>query len=84
MNNDRHIWRVWARLLQQWGVTNGLAGILEACGPLSLFGAQMLYLGQPFLKQAFPEDHLNALVQLLEDPIQTRAFVSYLREVGEP
>lgn len=80
MNQDRHIWRVWASFLQRWGVSDGVADILEAAGQLSLLGAQAVYLGQPLLKHALPEDQLDALARLLEEPTQTQAFVRVLRE----
>jgi hypothetical protein len=47
---------------------------------MTLLGAQAVYVGQPVLKVAIPQGHLDALVNLLEDPTQTRAFITYLRE----
>ena len=57
-----------------------VATILEAAGPLAVFGAQCLYLGQPFLKYSLPEGHLRALANLLEDPTETKVFADFLRE----
>jgi hypothetical protein len=80
MENDRHIWRVWAGFLQHWGVCGWLASLLEALGPLSILGAQIIYIGQPLLRYALPTEHLEALTRLLEDTPNTRAFANYLRE----
>jgi len=57
-----------------------VATLLEATGPLNLLGAQVVYLGQPLLKQVLPEDQLDALADMLENPKQTRAFTDYLRK----
>ena len=80
MQTDQHIWQVWARTLQQWGVNDWMASFLEAVGPLSVLGANMVYLSQPLLHNIVPDDHLVALAQLLEDPVQTEAFANILRE----
>ena len=57
------------------------ATTLEAAGPLNLLGAQLVYIGQPLLSSAMPDDQLDALTRMLEDSSCTRDFVSYLREV---
>lgn len=56
------------------------AYLLEAGGPFIVLAAQMIYLGQPFLRQAMPEGHLQALVNLLEDQEEGQMFVTFLRE----
>jgi hypothetical protein len=81
MENDRHIWRAWADFLQQWGMKDIAASLLEAVGPLSLLGAQAFYMTQPFLRNSSAAPHLDALARLLDEPQQTRDFVDYLREV---
>jgi hypothetical protein len=43
-------------------------------------GAQIVYLGQPLLKQAAPDNHVQALVKLLENPESAETFISMLRE----
>jgi hypothetical protein len=80
MDQDRHIWRVWASILQQWGVEDWAAAVLEACGPWAVIGAQVVHMSQPWLQNALPGDHMNALARLLEEPLQAQQFVSYLRE----
>jgi hypothetical protein len=80
MESDRHIWRVWAGFLQRWGVDGLAASLLETAGPLTVFGAQFLYVAQPLLGQALPTEHFEELARLLEDSQHTRDFVNYLRE----
>jgi hypothetical protein len=82
MNDDRHIWREWARILHRWGVIDWTASFLDAAGPLTIFGAQFLYIGQPLLSSAVPSAHLDALSRMLEDSNCTKDFVTFLREEG--
>ena len=81
MNFDQHIWQNWASNLHRWGVNRLVATILEATGPLTVLGAQAVYIGQPLLRLGIAGEHLDALTTLLEDSQQQRAFVSLLREV---
>lgn len=80
MNEDQHIWRSWASFLQHWGVERWAASVLEAAGPLTVLGAQVVYLGSPVLKNLLPVNQLDALARMLEDNSHTQAFVNYLRE----
>jgi hypothetical protein len=80
MDEDQQIWRSWARFLQRWGLEQWVASILEVVGPLSVLGAQMVYVGSPLLKYALPATQLDALARMLEDTGHTQAFVSCLRE----
>ena len=80
MQSDRHIWQAWAYKLHSWGVGDWVASLLESAGPLTLLAAQVIYLGQPILGAAVPENRIEALVKLFEQPEATRSFISYLRE----
>lgn len=80
MDEDQQIWRSWASILQRWGVEQWAASILEAAGPLSVLGAQAVYLSAPLLKNILPMAQLETLARTLEDANQTQAFVSCLRE----
>jgi hypothetical protein len=80
MERDRHIWRYWARNLQQWGLTKWVAALLEALGPLTIIGAQLIYVSQPLLSGSQPGEQLGGLARLLEDSSTTHAFIDYLRE----
>ena len=80
MDSNHHIWRVWANALHRWGLQNLVASFLEAAGPLTLIGAQAVYVGQPILRGILPEGHLSALTGMLEDDSQREEFVMYLQE----
>ncbi len=70
----------WAKTLQQWGVNDWLATVLEAAGPFSILGAQMVYLCQPLLGKVVSPASLDALAQMLEEPEQTGVLVHLLRQ----
>lgn len=80
MDVDWHIWRVWARFLHRWGLEGFVAAFLSAAGPLTVIGAQVVYIGQPILDGFLPNGHMDALARLLEDANRTEEFVRYLRE----
>lgn len=56
------------------------ASLLEAVGPLSLLGAQAIYLVEPF----FPSrrSRLRAVARILEDPEQVRGWIESVRDGG--
>lgn len=56
------------------------AALIEISGPLGLLGAQLVYLGEPFLRLVVSSDHTRALARVLEDPEEARKFAAYLRE----
>jgi hypothetical protein len=84
MSDNQHIWRAWANTAYRWGVGEWIASFLEAAGPLSILGAQLVYLLQPILRMTIAEKHLDVLARTLEEPSETRAFITLLREVPTP
>ena len=80
MDTNHHIWRVWANALHRWGIQNLVASFLEAAGPFSLIGAQVIYVGQPILRGILPARHLSAMTNMLEDDSQREEFVMLLLE----
>jgi hypothetical protein len=52
-----------------------VAWLLEAGSPLTVLGAQAIYMSQPFLGG----DKTNALAHMLEEETETQAFTRYLR-----
>lgn len=80
MQPDRSHWPEWARVLQHWGMNDIAASVLDSAGPLNFFLAQMVYLGQPFLKAMLPGGSSDALAQLFENQDESRSFATYLRE----
>lgn len=82
VDSQQHIWHSWASKLHSWGINDWVATLLETLGPLSILGAQMIYLSQPLLSSIAPIDHLKALGELLEESNQMHTFITLLREEG--
>jgi len=80
MQKDRSFWPEWARILHKWGLTEMVAALLEAAGPLNMFMAQVVFAGHPFLSQVVPEERLTALASLFEDQQESRSFAAFIRE----
>ena len=80
MNTNQHIWRTWVDIIHRWGLQNLLASLIEGLGPLTIIGAQLVYIGKPMLNGVLPGDHMQALSELLEDRDEATRFVAYLRE----
>lgn len=80
MQKDHSFWPEWARFLQQWGLTELVAALLEGTGPVSVFLAQVVHAGRPFLGQAVSAERLAALAGLFEDRDESRLFAAYIRE----
>ena len=80
MVENQHNWTSWARTLQRWGIKDGVASFLESAGSLTVLFAQVLYLSQPLLSGAVSSQALQAFAKVLENPINRREFVSFLRE----
>lgn len=74
-----YIWRNWASRLHSWGLNSLAASFLEAAGPLTMIGAQVIYVSQPILGAFIPKHHLEALADILEEPEHTRMFAQYLQ-----
>jgi hypothetical protein len=72
---SRSEWSKWAESLRRLKLDGLAAWCLEAAGPLTVLGAQAVYLTQPFLggKQ------LDSLALMLEEDEETQAFARYLR-----
>jgi hypothetical protein len=56
------------------------AWALEAAGPLTVLGAQVLYIGGPLLRPAVTDAQRDALTTLLEDRDEVQALAAFLRE----
>jgi len=80
MSSDQQIWQNWAHNLHRWGLAEWAASILDAAGPLTLIAAQLVYMAQPLVNKAMPEEHLQVLAELLEDSNKAHSFTSLLRE----
>jgi len=71
----RSEWSKWAESLRRLKLDGFAAWLLEAGGPLTILGAQAVYLGQPFLGGK----KLDSLAHMLEEDEETQAFARYLR-----
>jgi hypothetical protein len=76
----RASWPAWAEFLHRRGLESLVAWALESAGPLTVLGAQALYLGGPLLRPALSNGQINALAGLLEDHGEAQAFAAFLRE----
>ena len=81
MNSLRAHWPEWTDTLRRAGLDGYAAWLLEAAGPFNVIGAQLLYLGQPFVSSQ-ASDQFMALANLLEEKGEARAFASHLK--GQP
>lgn len=66
----------WAESLQRLKLDGLIAWVLDAGAPLTVLGAQVIYLTHPFLggKQSI------AIASMLESDEETQAFVRILRD----
>jgi len=71
-------WSQWADSLRRLKLDGFVAWCLEAGSPLTVLGAQVLYMSQPF----FGGERTTALAHMLEEENETQAFARYLRGEG--
>jgi len=76
----RASWSTWAEFLRRHGLERLATWALEAADPLTVLGAQALYIGGPLLRPAFSKAQIDELAGLLEDHSEVLAFTAYLRE----
>jgi hypothetical protein len=68
-------WSHWAETLRRFKLDGLASWLLEAGAPLTVLGAQALYLSQPFLGGK----ELSSFAQMLEQDEEVQAFAHYLR-----
>jgi hypothetical protein len=83
MRNNQYTWQNWIAVLQTWGFHEFAATLIEATDPINFIGAQAVYLGQPVLNVFFSEEQVNALAELLDNPMATKSFVKSLRQQNQ-
>jgi hypothetical protein len=69
-------WSHWADTLRRLKLDGLASWLLEAGAPLTVLGAQMLYIGQPF----FGGREWNSFAKMLEEEDEVQAFARYLRD----
>jgi hypothetical protein len=72
---SRSEWSKWAESLRNLKLDGIVAWLLEAGAPLTILGAQALYISQPFVGG----NKIDSLAQMLEQEDETQAFAQYLR-----
>jgi hypothetical protein len=80
MSENQPIWMSWGSALKRWGLSETAALLLEGAGSLSILFAQVVYLSEPLISGMASQDTLRALTQVLENPVDRKSFVSFLRE----
>lgn len=73
----QYIWQSWADSLQQWGVNQAAADLLDAAGPLTLVLAQFAHAGTALAGQH--RAAWQVLAETLEDPQSSQEFSNLLR-----
>jgi hypothetical protein len=72
---SRAEWSNWAEILRRFKMDGFVSWLLEAGSPLVGIGAQVLYVGQPFIGG----EKIHALAHMLEHETESQAFARYLR-----
>jgi hypothetical protein len=73
-------WSHWAESLRRLKLDGLVLWLLEAGAPLTVLGAQALYVTGPFVGGK----DSNAIAHMLEDDEETQAFARVLRGEGSP
>jgi hypothetical protein len=74
-------WSQWAESLRRHNLDGLVAWFLEAGAPLTVLGAQLIYMTQPFLGG---KEESNVIAHMLEEKEASTAFARYLRGEVEP
>lgn len=78
MHASRTYWPVWIDFLRRLGLEGFAVWLLEGGGPVAVLGAQVLYLGQPFVPPSASVG-MRALADLLEQEDESQAFTALLK-----
>jgi len=72
---SRPDWSLWAESLRRFKLDGLASWLLEAGAPLTIVGAQAIYISQPFLGR----EGWSSFAQMLEEDEEAQAFARYLR-----
>jgi hypothetical protein len=72
---SRADWSHWAESLRRFKLDGLASWLLEAGAPLTILGAQAIYLSQPFLGGK----EWNSFAHMLEQDEEVQAFAHYLQ-----
>ena len=73
----------WRTRLQNAGLADVTAAMIEAAGPLSILAAQGLYLAEPLLNGFSRNSSVAKLAEILEDREKSQQFADMLRKPVE-
>jgi len=68
-------WSQWAETLRRFKLDGFASWLLDAGAPWTAVGAQVIYISQPFVGG----EKLSSLAHMLEEDLETQAFIRYLR-----
>jgi len=68
-------WPYWAESLRRFKLDGLASWLLEAGAPLTVLGAQAIYISRPF----FGGKGWSSFAHMLEEDAETQAFAHYLR-----
>ena len=72
-------WKQWKQGLSRWHLRNFAGTLLESSGAFHPIIAQLLLMSQPMFGQT-TRNHLDAIIEMLEEPQMQQAFTDYLAE----
>ncbi len=84
MQESSCYWHKWAQILQNMGVTDLAASVLEGAGSLRFVVAQLVHATSPFFGNTEASSQWKALAAMLEDRNMSRQFISFLKEEENP
>jgi hypothetical protein len=79
MIDHSELWKQWEQGLSRWQLRNLAVTLLESSGAFHPVIAQFLLMSQPMFGQT-ARKHMDAIVELLEEPEMCRAFTDYLAQ----
>jgi hypothetical protein len=79
MKDHSELWKQWTLKLSQWQLRKFATTLIESSGAFHPIIAQFVLLGQPMFGQT-TRMHLDAIVELLEEPQMCQAFVEVLSQ----
>jgi hypothetical protein len=82
MMNHSVRWKQWQEKLSQWKLQKLAVTLIESSGAFHPVIAQFLLLGQPMFGQT-TRNHIDALVELLEEPQECQAFIGFFQKESE-
>lgn len=79
MKTHSDLWKQWEAYLSRWQLRTFVVTLIESSGIFHPIIAQFLLLSQPMFSPT-ARKHMDAIVELLEEPQMSQAFADYLAE----